>query len=109
MDRYAPSEAEAAALKKSAGLRTSLVVVTVVCLAIILGGWVIPSEGARIVIVASAVMIELGVILYLALGFRCPRCANWMPPAATKKSRCVSCGMHLGDRRTLASRSVSSS
>jgi hypothetical protein len=95
MNRSAPTEAETLALKKIAGLRSWLLILVVMGAGVTLWARAIPDAAVQIVLVVCAVLIVIGAALYLSFGLRCPRCSSWIPPAATAKSRCTSCGMNL--------------
>jgi uncharacterized membrane protein len=95
MNRSAPTEAETSALGKIAALRSRLFAIAMIGLGVTLWAIAIPSPMAQVVLVGSAVLVMTGSALYLSFGLRCPRCSSWIPPAATSKSRCTSCGMNL--------------
>lgn len=95
MNRSAPTEAETSALRKIAGLRSRLFAIAMIGLGITLWARAIPDPTAQVVLAGSAVLAIIGSALYLSFGLRCPRCSSWIPPAATSKSRCTSCGMNL--------------
>lgn len=95
MNRSAPTEAETSALRRIAGLRSRLFAIAMIGLSVTLLAIAIPSPTAQVLLAGAAVLAMIGSALYLSFGLRCPRCSSWIPPAATSKSRCTSCGMNL--------------
>src|SRR5688572_8872847 len=95
MKLAAQTEAEAAALRRIAGMRSRLLGAMLVSMAITLSARLIPNAGLQIIVATLAVLTVIGAALYLSFGLRCPRCSSWIPLATSATSRCTSCGMSL--------------
>jgi hypothetical protein len=88
------TDAEKAALKRIASLRTGLLALTFPCLAVILFSRQIRSESAAIALAAAALLVLLSLVVYVSFRLRCPRCSSWIP-LPSPRSKCTSCGLSL--------------
>jgi hypothetical protein len=95
MNRSAPTEAEASALRRMGVLRSQVFAVVLTGATVPLLARIIPNAWVQVVVATCAVAAVIGAALYLSFGLRCPRCSSWVPPAPTARSRCTSCGMSL--------------
>jgi hypothetical protein len=91
----AQTESETAALRRIAGMRSRLLVASLVGMSVTLSARLIPNAGLQIAVATLAALTVIGAALYLSFGLRCPRCSSWIPAATSATSKCTSCGMSL--------------